>query len=173
MGSLTCLNKYCIQTCRVYLSALILAVLLSACTSSPDNSKPGASTSRTKIKNQGIENQLRNKVSEWYGTPHRMGGTGKSGIDCSGFVMRIYRDTFGMRLPRTTTAQRQIGRSIDPRHLRAGDLVFFQISSNKGHVGIYLSKGEFAHTSYRQGVTISRLDNTYWRKVFRNARRIL
>jgi cell wall-associated NlpC family hydrolase len=41
------------------------------------------------------------------------------------------------------------------------------------HVGIYLNRGKFAHASSSQGVTISRLDDGYWLRSFRTARRIL
>jgi len=117
--------------------------------------------------------QLRSEVHKWVGTPHRMGGTDHSGIDCSGFVQRIYRDLYGLRLPRTTSAQVQYGKKIQDRHLQTGDLVFFLPSRNVRHVGIYLGEGEFAHTSKTNGVMVSRMDDPYWRHAYWTARRVL
>lgn len=120
-----------------------------------------------------MEFRLREAVAPWLGTPHRLGGNDRSGVDCSGFVVSIYRKLFQMRLPRTTALLMGEGRPADPRHLVSGDLVFFHIPERKRHVGIYLGGGEFAHASYRRGVTISRVNDAYWRRHFHTARRLL
>lgn len=119
------------------------------------------------------EQQLRFEVHKWVGTPHRMGGTDHSGIDCSGFVQRIYSDLYGLRLPRTTSAQVQHGKKVQGQRLQTGDLVFFLPSGNVRHVGIYLGEGEFAHTSKTNGVMVSRMDDPYWRHAYWTARRML
>jgi cell wall-associated NlpC family hydrolase len=51
-----------------------------------------------------LADQLREAVRTWEGTPHRLGGNDRRGIDCSGLVVQLYRDLFGYRLPRTTSA---------------------------------------------------------------------
>jgi cell wall-associated NlpC family hydrolase len=102
-----------------------------------------------------------------------MGGTTRRGIDCSGFVQRLYRDIFALRIPRSTTLQVKSGRSIDIDQLRAGDLVFFRIPRKKGHVGIYLGRAEFAHASTTRGVTVSSLHEPFWRQSYWTARRYL
>jgi cell wall-associated NlpC family hydrolase len=102
-----------------------------------------------------------------------MGGTDHSGIDCSGFVQRIYRDLFGLQLPRTTTDQVQYTNKIQSQTLQPGDLVFFRPSQTVRHVGIYLGEGEFAHASKSKGVMVSRMDDPYWREVYWTARRVL
>jgi cell wall-associated NlpC family hydrolase len=88
-------------------------------------------------------------------------------------VVQIYRELFGYRLPRTTAALSKIGRPVAPGRLAAGDLVFFRLADGKRHVGIYLDRGQFAHASSRQGVTISRLDEHYWQETYWTARRLL
>ena len=35
---------------------------------------------------------LRAYCLDWLGTPHRMGGTTKQGVDCSGFVCNGYKE---------------------------------------------------------------------------------
>lgn len=120
-----------------------------------------------------MEQRLRDTVSQWNGTPHRMGGTNRSGVDCSGFVQRVYDDLFGIRLPRTTAHQVRRGIDIEDSQLRPGDLVFFLPSRTLRHVGIYLGDGQFAHASKSNGVMISRMDEPYWRRAYWTARRIL
>jgi cell wall-associated NlpC family hydrolase len=102
-----------------------------------------------------------------------MGGTDHSGIDCSGFVQRIYKDIFGLQLPRTTAYQVQYGQTISGTELQTGDLVFFRPSKNGRHVGIYLGDSEFAHASKTSGVTVSRIDEPYWQQTYWTARRVL
>lgn len=120
-----------------------------------------------------LEARLRAAVRHWAGTPHRMGGNGRSGIDCSGFVQRVYHDLFNIRLPRSTALQVQTGTTIPKKELRSGDLVFFHPPRKNRHVGIYLSNGEFAHASTSRGITISRLSNPYWRDAYWTAKRVM
>jgi cell wall-associated NlpC family hydrolase len=101
-----------------------------------------------------------------------MGGNNRSGIDCSGFVRRIFKDLFNVRLPRSTALQVNTGCKVSKDQLKAGDLVFFHPPNKIRHVGIYLGRGEFAHASTSKGVTISRLNTTYWRKAYWTARRV-
>lgn len=120
-----------------------------------------------------VEQRLRNQEQRWRGTPYRWGGTSRDGVDCSGFVMTVYRDLFDLPLPRSTAEQVQVGQAVDADELQAGDLVFFRPLGRARHVGVYLSAGEFAHASTSEGVTISRLDEDYWRKAYWTTRRVL
>ncbi|CAM4176890.1 NlpC/P60 family protein [Vreelandella rituensis] len=109
----------------------------------------------------------------WSGTPYRIGGTTDRGIDCSALVRNIYRDTFNLELPRTTRGQIHQGNQIDRQELQAGDLVFFRPPGPYNHVGIYVGDGHFLHASTSQGVTISRLDNSYWQRYYWQSRRAI
>ncbi len=120
-----------------------------------------------------IQKQLEAEYHRWQGTRHRMGGSSRSGVDCSGFVKAVYKNIFEMDLPRTTKAQAMLGRPVKKTDLQAGDLVFFKPPSYQRHVGIYLSNSEFVHASKTKGVTISRIDPYYWGKYFWTARRLL
>jgi cell wall-associated NlpC family hydrolase len=102
-----------------------------------------------------------------------LGGTDKNGIDCSGFVMMIYKKVFNIRLPRTTHNQIQFGAFVHPDRLQTGDLVFFLPRESVLHVGIYLSNGEFVHISARKSVVISRMTAPYWTEAYKTSRRIL
>lgn len=120
-----------------------------------------------------IEQQLRVAADRWRGTPHRMGGRDRRGVDCSGLVQRMYQDLFDIQLPRTARQQSTSGLRVKRRDLKPGDLVFFNPPGKLDHVGIYLGRGDFVHTSSKKGVTVSRMDSSYWKKHFWTARRIL
>ena len=120
-----------------------------------------------------IEKRLRQEYRRWQGTRHRLGGSGRRGIDCSGFVKAVYRDVFNIDLPRSTRLQVRTGQAVSFENLRAGDLVFFSPPSYPRHVGIYLGGFEFVHASKNKGVTVSKIDQYYWRKYYWTARRIL
>ncbi len=120
-----------------------------------------------------IEQLLRNEVKLWLDVPHSMGVIESDGIDCSGFVMAVYNKLFEIKLPRDTENQVLSGIPVNRDELRAGDLVFFVPQRQKGHVGIYLGNGEFAHTSSRKGVTVSKISDPYWNNYYLTSRRIL
>jgi cell wall-associated NlpC family hydrolase len=155
----------------------LMAILLGACSHAtparfpgygdqPPLSAPAHLTPREKA--------LYTYAVKWTGVPYRWGGTDRNGVDCSGLAVRIYKDFFGVQLPRTTRSQIHSGRKASRRHLIAGDLLFFRVSGNQRHVGIYLFDHYFLHASKsRDQVIISSLNRAYWQKTFRTARRIL
>ena len=131
-------------------------------------------TSRLEAKNNKTEinTKLMAQYQEWRGIPYEHGGLSNRGIDCSGFVYLTYRNKFGINLPRSTEQQSHSGIQIAPREMRAGDLVFFSSLFTETHVGIYLGNRKFLHASTSQGVSISNMDNDYWRDKFWKALRI-
>ena len=106
------------------------------------------------------------QYDEWRTVRYRIGGLSKSGVDCSGFVYLTFRDRFGIELPRSTDEQSTLGRQIDERELKTGDLVFFRTGRNVRHVGIFLEDRKFLHASTLKGVMISSLDDGYWAKEY-------
>ncbi len=161
------------------LSALTALSLMVGCAA---NSKPAAVSPPVVTHTQNnkryavdaeIENRLRQEYRHWEGTHHRLGGSSRRGIDCSGFVRAVYKDVFNIYLPRTTEAQVRQGRAVSYENLRAGDLVFFRPPTYPRHVGIYLGGSEFVHASKNKGVTVSKIDKIYWGKYYWTARRIL
>lgn len=118
--------------------------------------------------------QLSEQQHEWYRTPYRIGGNTKSGVDCSGFVMRTFSDCFAIQLPRTTTAQSKVGIEVGLDEIQTGDLVFFKTGRgpNGYHVGIYVKNNQFLHASTKGGVIYSSLNNPYWNKAFWQVRRL-
>lgn len=111
-------------------------------------------------------------VDEWYGTPYRLGGNTKKGIDCSAFVQAVYLSAFALSLPRTARDQYKTSRLISATELKEGDLVFFNTRGGVSHVGIYLQNNKFIHASTSQGVTVSDLFDPYYMKRYIGAGRI-
>lgn len=120
-----------------------------------------------------LKKALHRVYNRWHGTPYRYGGQSRDGVDCSSFVRQAIDTVESHELPRTTVEQAQAGVSIPRSHLETSDLVFFKTGNLSHHVGIYLGEGRFMHASTNQGVTISRLDNVYWRNHYWQSRRIL
>jgi cell wall-associated NlpC family hydrolase len=117
-------------------------------------------------------NALLAHVDEWYGTPYRMGGLTKSGIDCSAFVQAVYLSAFAVSLPRTARDQFKTARIVSTTELKEGDLVFFNTRGGVSHVGIYLQNNKFIHASTSYGVTVSDMFDPYYLKRFVGAGRI-
>jgi cell wall-associated NlpC family hydrolase len=128
------------------------------------------------VDGQGIDsNAWRADAAHWIGTPYRMGGEDHNGIDCSGYVNRLYQEVAGQALPRSSGDLWQKGEALGIGNLEPGDLVFFQTTGpdEVSHVGVSLGGREFTHASTSKGVTISSMDEPYWHEHFTGARRIL
>jgi lipoprotein Spr len=120
-----------------------------------------------------VENsELLKSVDYWYGTPYLMGGSSKSGIDCSAFVQAVYLAAFSMVVPRTAFEQFRVTNRISAVEMREGDLVFFNTLGGVSHVGIYLRNNKFIHASSSRGVTVSDLFDPYYLKRFLGVGRI-
>ena len=132
-----------------------------------DNASGGGSNPLGLCYSPGDNRQLYEAINSWLGVPYKYGGTDRNGIDCSAFVGVIYKQVYGISLNRTANDMTRNVTFIAKSQLREGDLVFFNNSKGKvSHVGIYLKEGLFAHSSTSNGVSVSRLDNTYWQKHF-------
>jgi cell wall-associated NlpC family hydrolase len=110
--------------------------------------------------------------NQWHQTPYKLGGFGAKGIDCSAFVQRAYQDLFNMTIPRTTRTLARYGRKVPRSDITTSDLIFFKTGYNTRHVGIYLQNGDFMHTSSREGVIISNINDPYWKKRYWMTRRV-
>jgi peptidoglycan DL-endopeptidase LytE len=135
----------------------------------------GASSSLLGTWNNPEEPRLLVRVVKGFlGTPYRMGGSTVRGIDCSGFVAKIY-EFFDVSLPRTAREQARVGKVVSKDELVEGDLVFFNTRRAFGHVGIYIGNNEFIHASSgrsSKAVRIDNLDKPYYHKRFIKAVRL-
>jgi hypothetical protein len=123
---------------------------------------------------QGNENILLLKeIDSWLGTPYRYGGTTKAGADCSGVTIAIYKSVYNIDLSRSSHDIWKQSQSVLQKNLKDGDLVFFKIDyKNISHVGIYISNGNFIHSSTSKGVILNNLEEDYYKKRFYTGGRI-
>ena len=110
------------------------------------------------------------------GVRYRFGGNDEdSGLDCSGFVRLVFKDSLGAQLPRTAAEMSQVGQRVDTSQLKPGDLVFFNTMRRTfSHVGIYLGDNRFMHAP-RTGaeVRVEDMSQGYWVKRYNGARRVV
>ncbi len=132
-----------------------------------------------KLEQQHDALQSGNVVAAAYafrGTRYVMGGTSRSGFDCSGFVRYILSNAGGVEMPRTAVEQYYNGTPIATKDLQPGDLVFFKNTYKHGisHVGIYAGEGKFIHAANaHKGVRMDNLSDSYYVAHFAGARRVL
>jgi cell wall-associated NlpC family hydrolase len=132
-----------------------------------------SSTSESE-KNKHIDYELRSYIRDWIGTPYKLGGNSHNGIDCSALTQNIYKHVFRVELPRRVVEQRVEGLPVKRDSLLAGDLIVFKRQIfGRPHIGVYLSNNEFVHASSSHGVMISNLSNSFWRRKFKAARRLI
>jgi cell wall-associated NlpC family hydrolase len=116
------------------------------------------------------------EVIKYLDTPYRYGGTTENGLDCSAFTGSVYRNSLQINLPRSSADQFGVGEKLRSQdELKFGDLVFFKTRrrARVSHVGIYLGERLFAHASTSKGVIVSSLDETYYKKRYVGARRVI
>ena len=113
----------------------------------------------------------KNSLLKYQGTPYKWGGIDKNGFDCSGFVKKVYQETYNINLPHNTKEIAKLGKKINKKELKKGDLVFFKTSPKYRHIGIYLGNNKFIHSSSSKGVIISNLNSKYWSKKYWQSRR--
>ena len=159
------------------MSTIICAMLLTACSTSPVyNSKISTVLMAGKRVDLNdtieVKNVLNQQYADWRHVKYRLGGLSSEGIDCSGLVYRTYRAEFGVDVPRSTEYQSKVGKPVNKKQLKAGDLVFFKTGITTRHVGIYIDKGDFLHVSSSRGVMISNMKNPYWSNTYWKSRRL-
>ena len=133
----------------------------------PSASLPGANAIP-----QRDANVWRAAAEPWIGTPYRLGGISREGIDCSGFAWVLHSEVSRRKLPRTTTGQWRASAPVNVNQLRPGDLLFFN-TTGKGisHVGVFMEGDQFVHASTSRGVMYSSASEPYWAASFLGARR--
>lgn len=144
---------------------LLLSLIILALTSC------GASKKASSVNK--VESELEKQYQLYKGVPYKYGGTDKRGFDCSGFVGKVYKDALKTQIPRTVKEIATMGKKVSKQRLKPGDLVFFRPSRKYRHIGIYIGNNLFMHSSTSKGIMKSNMNNVYWKKKFRYAKRIL
>ncbi len=153
----------------------MISALAAQVLSSPANAEDVAQTSLA----EGVKAKAQPllKALSLLGTPYKFGSSNpEKGVDCSGFVKHVYKESADISLPRSAAEMSQKGETVAKSDLKPGDLVFFNTRKKpNSHVGIYAGDGEFVHASSSRSkeVMISRINEKYWASRFNGARRVL
>ncbi len=120
--------------------------------------------------------EIINTAKKYLGVPHCIGGTTKKCMDCSGLLVRVFA-THGIQLPHSSEEQARYGKILSGMdELKEGDMVFFIRSYNTHrfitHSGIYIGDKKFIHTSSKNGVTVTSLEDAWWKEKFIFATRV-
>ncbi|WP_442596573.1 C40 family peptidase [Neobacillus sp. D3-1R] len=122
-------------------------------------------------KTDSVHKKVISAAKSTLGVKYKFGGTSTKGFDCSGFVGYSFKKA-GITLPRTAADMQNEGTKVSS--LKPGDLLFY--SEYKGakatHVSIYLGNGKMIHSATSKGVSITSIDNSYWKKRFIGAKRV-
>jgi cell wall-associated NlpC family hydrolase len=118
-------------------------------------------------------------AKQFEGVRYKWGGTTANGMDCSGLVFESF-NAFHVLLPRISRDMAKRGEKVLLKDVTKGDLLFFKTGNRRNsinHVGLIISirdnNIEFIHATTGNGVMISWLNEDYWLKAFKEARRIL
>jgi len=130
----------------------------------------GAGTEKWINTHTATANEIIETAQNYLGVPHCMGGTTIKCMDCSGLLVTVFAE-HGIHLPHNSEEQARYGKIIAGMdELVKGDLVFF-IRTYKTHhfithSGIYVGNNKFIHTSSKNGVTITSLNDPWWNEKF-------
>lgn len=80
------------------------------------------------------------------GKPYIWGGTGPTGYDCSGLMLRGFQAAGVTSMPRVSQAQQVWATPVEREDLQPGDLVFFGTPAY--HVGVYIGGGLMINAPY-------------------------
>jgi cell wall-associated NlpC family hydrolase len=115
--------------------------------SSSRDSSEGSTTATVAGGSRGI--CALNFAKAQLGDPYQYASDGPNSYDCSGLTSASWKAA-GVTLPRTSSAQYGVGRSVSRSELALGDLVFFY--SPISHVGLYAGNGMIIHSPKPGGV---------------------
>ena len=157
--------------------ALFMMLLSASCSSSKKSVVTNIDKNKIVVADKKMNKKLYKEVDEWLGVPYKYGGQSKKGTDCSGLVVEIYKEVYGIKLYRSSSEIYEKNcKKIKKSDLKEGDLVFFITSKNEkkiNHVGLYLKDDKFVHTSTKKGVIISELKEPYYESTFFDAGRVI
>jgi hypothetical protein len=103
---------------------------------------------------------------KYRGVPYVYGAESPRAFDCSGFVRYVYREAYGIELPRSARGFYSAGTPVDAKIAKAGDVYIYDtVGGAPSHVAIFVGDGTVIHAvsdGPRTGVIISPLVDRYW-----------
>ncbi|MFV2049822.1 NlpC/P60 family protein [Metabacillus litoralis] len=118
------------------------------------------------------EQQFIQESKKYLGVPYLFGGITPSGFDCSGYINYVLKE-YGYSVPRTAADMYASSNLTKVSKPEVGDLVFFTTyKPGASHAGIYIGNSEFVHASSSKGISVSKLDESYWNTRYLGAKRL-
>jgi peptidoglycan endopeptidase LytE len=117
----------------------------------------------------GLKSKLMHGINARLGIPYLYGSSGPNRYDCSGFIWSVFKDA-GINFERSSakTFWQEFEPVTGDERFQFGTLVFF---NKLGHVGIVVDEEGFYHASSSKGITYSKFEG-YWGKRIVGYRRI-
>ncbi|GKZ04245.1 ligand-binding protein SH3 [Paraclostridium bifermentans] len=116
-----------------------------------------------------------NTAKAQLGKPYVWGAEGPNSFDCSGLVYYVYGQ-HGIKMPRTSREQANVGTTISQSQLQPGDLIFSSTDGSGGvnHVGIYIGNGQMIHAPQAGDVVkTTNINSSYWQNTYVKSKRVL
>ena len=124
--------------------------------------------------NSNIEITDKNKVEtliaeakKYIGVPYVWGGSTPNGFDCSGYINYVFNKV-DVSIPRTVATIWNAATPVSSP--KSGDIVFFETGTGPSHAGIYIGENKFIHAGSSTGVTITDMNNSYWKARYLGAK---
>jgi len=140
-----------------------------------------------KTKRISLVNELIDMAKSLINKPYKYGASTSQEapelFDCSSFTRYLFRQ-IGKEIPRPSIEQIEVGREIEKKELKPGDLIFSKgfgkphrnkkFPQGVGHVGLYIGNGKVINVPKKVGrVVIQNIDLFTKSNQWRGARRIL
>lgn len=133
------------------------------------SSRPAAGGMGSSAVLMAFRSKLMTAMGSKLGIPYRYGSEGPNTYDCSGLVWTVFTEA-GIPFERSSAARfwNEFPAATEEEKTQFGTLIFF---NRLGHVGIVIDENTFYHASSSKGVTFSKLEG-YWAKRVVGYRRI-
>ncbi|MDB0602486.1 C40 family peptidase [Tenacibaculum maritimum] len=150
----------------------ILLLTITSCSSS-------RSIVKVKQKEASIADKIVWTAVSYKGVPYKYAGSNRKGMDCSGLIYTSFKSR-NIDLPRTSRQMYEKGYLVRLKEVKRGDLLFFKTTNKRGkvnHVGLVTSiknsEIRFIHSTSSKGVIVSSLKESYWKKAFIKAKKVI
>lgn len=119
-----------------------------------------------------VVSQIISLARKQVGKPYVWGASGSNAFDCSSLIQYLF-GSVGIKMPRTTYAQVNIGETVSWSNIQPGDLLHFADSTGYYHIALYIGNGQMLHASNEErGVVIDSVNSSWVKSDVKTIKRI-